>query len=46
MLAVDPATGLLRFLQRQEIGGRNPVHLALDPTERWLVVSDHLGDPT
>ena len=43
VLAVDPATGRLRLLQRQVCGGLNPVHLALDPTDRFLVVSDHLG---
>lgn len=36
--------GRLRFLQRQECGGKNPVHLAIDPTGRYLVVSDHLGN--
>lgn len=39
----DPATGRLRLLQRADCGGRNPVHLALDPSERFLVVADHLG---
>lgn len=37
------AEGTLRFVQRQDCGGKNPVHLALDPGERFLVVSDHLG---
>lgn len=36
--------GTLQFLQRQECGGLNPVHLALDPSEKFLIVSDHLGD--
>ena len=36
------ADGTLRHLQTQDCEGRNPVHLALDPTERHLVVSNHL----
>ncbi|EJE53338.1 3-carboxymuconate cyclase [Acidovorax sp. CF316] len=43
VLAVDPEHGTLSLLQTQECGGLNPVHLALDPTEQWLLVSDHLG---
>lgn len=44
VLAIDPDDGALRLLQRRHCGGRNPVHLALDPTGRFLVVSDHHGD--
>lgn len=40
---IDPANGRLTLLNRQDIGGRNPVHLALDTTGRHLVVTDHLG---
>jgi 6-phosphogluconolactonase len=40
---VDPVDGTLQFLQRQYCGGKNPVHLALDPTEQFLVVSNHLS---
>jgi len=43
VFAVDRATGRLRHLQQQDCGGRNPVHLALDPTGRFLVVSNHLS---
>ena len=39
---VHPVVGTLSFLNRQSCQGRNPVHLALDPTERYLVVSNHL----
>jgi len=39
---VDPATGRLSFLNRQCCEGQNPVHLALDPTGRHLVVSNHI----
>lgn len=35
--------GSLQFLQRQHCGGKNPVHLALDPTGQFLVVSNHLS---
>lgn len=44
VLAIDPANGTLTLLQTQECGGLNPVHLALDPTGQWLLVSDHLGE--
>lgn len=40
---IDPATGRLGFLNRQDCGGRNPVHLALSPDARHLVVSNHLS---
>lgn len=42
VLAVEPGIGRLRLLQTQSFGGRNPVHLALDPLERHLVISSHL----
>ncbi|HEY1229879.1 MAG TPA: lactonase family protein [Ramlibacter sp.] len=35
--------GSLSFLNRVGCGGRNPVHLALAPDERSLVVSNHLS---
>jgi 6-phosphogluconolactonase (cycloisomerase 2 family) len=37
------ADGNLALLGTVPCGGRNPVHLALDPTERHLVVSNHLS---
>ncbi len=40
--AVHPVTGGIRLLGRQSTGGRNPVHLALDSSERFIVVSNHL----
>jgi len=40
---VDKATGQLQFLNRQGTGGKNPVHLAIDPSGRNVVVSNHLG---
>ena len=39
---IDAATGCLRFLNRVPIGGRNPVHLAVDPTNRFIVVPNHI----
>jgi 6-phosphogluconolactonase len=39
---IDAATGKLEFLNRQSTEGKNPVHLALDPTEKFVVVSNHL----
>lgn len=40
---VDRATGRLAFLNRQGTEGRNPVHLALDGSGRFLVVTNHVG---
>ncbi|MDB5929735.1 MAG: putative hemagglutinin-related protein [Polaromonas sp.] len=40
---VNPDDGTLQFLLRQQCGGKNPVHLALDPTEQFMVVSNHLS---
>lgn len=40
---IDRRTGLLTFINRQSTQGKNPVHLALDPTGRFLVVSNHIG---
>ncbi|WP_273820390.1 lactonase family protein [Pseudomonas asplenii] len=39
---VDKASGKLTFINRQSCEGKNPVHLALDPSERFLVVSNHI----
>lgn len=40
---VDRATGKLEFVNRQTTGGKNPVHLAIDPSGRHVVVSNHLS---
>ncbi|MGF0524074.1 lactonase family protein [Agrobacterium pusense] len=40
--SIDAATGLLTFLNEQSTRGRNPVHLAFDPTNRFLVVANHV----
>jgi 6-phosphogluconolactonase len=42
--AADPATGLLTPLNTVDTGRRNPAHLAVDPTGRWLVVA-HFAPP-
>lgn len=39
--AIDAASGRLTFLNRQENGGTNGVHLAVDPSNRFLVVSNY-----
>ncbi|MDR6584307.1 hemagglutinin [Herbaspirillum sp. BH-1] len=40
---VDRATGKLTFINRKSTHGKNPVHLAIDPTGKYVVVSNHLG---
>jgi 6-phosphogluconolactonase len=42
--ALDPATGHLTLVNMVDTGRRNPVHLSLDPSGRWLVVA-HLAPP-
>ncbi|MFK0095778.1 lactonase family protein [Pseudomonas sp. NPDC090592] len=39
---VSAQDGTLSWLNTQNCEGRNPVHLALDPSERHLVVSNHI----
>jgi len=41
--AVDKPTGKLTFINKQSTQGQNPVHLAIDPTGRYVVVSNHIG---
>jgi 6-phosphogluconolactonase (cycloisomerase 2 family) len=40
--AIDPKTGTLSFIAKQSCQGRNPVHLAVDPSNKFLVVANHL----
>lgn len=40
---VDRESGRLEFINRQGTEGRNPVHLALDASGRFLVVANHIG---
>lgn len=39
--SVDKKTGHITLMQQQHCQGKNPVHLALDPTEKFLIVSNH-----
>jgi len=41
--SVDKASGKLTFINRQSTQGKNPVHLALDPSGRFMVVTNHIG---
>lgn len=41
-MAIDPATGRLRVINRQSTDGKNPVHLAIDPGNRFVVVANHI----
>ena len=41
--AVDQGTGKLTHLNSVSTFGKNPVHLAIDPTNRWVVVVNHLS---
>lgn len=40
---IDKRSGGLRFINRQSTRGNNPVHLAIDPTGKYMVVANHLG---
>jgi 6-phosphogluconolactonase (cycloisomerase 2 family) len=39
---VEAGSGRLTFLNGVSTGGRNPVHLAVDPANRFIVVPNHL----
>ena len=39
---IDDASGELTPINRQSTEGRNPVHLAVDPSNRFLVVPNHV----
>lgn len=39
--ALDPASGMPRFLSQVPSGGGNPCHVALAPCQRYLLVADH-----
>ena len=41
--AVDKVTGKITFLNKQSTQGDNPVHLAIDPSGQYVVVSNHIG---
>jgi 6-phosphogluconolactonase (cycloisomerase 2 family) len=41
--AIDPGTGKLTHLNNVSTFGKNPVHLTVDPTNRWVIVANHLS---
>jgi 6-phosphogluconolactonase (cycloisomerase 2 family) len=41
--AIEPATGKLSFVNRQSMDGKNPVHLSIDPTGRYLATANYSG---
>jgi 6-phosphogluconolactonase len=42
--AVSPADGALTMIGKTSCGGKRPRHLALDPTDRWLLVANQDTD--
>jgi 6-phosphogluconolactonase (cycloisomerase 2 family) len=40
--SISEETGELRQINRQSTEGKNPVHLAIDPTNRFVVVANHI----
>jgi 6-phosphogluconolactonase len=42
--SADPRDGRLTLLARSSCGGKVPRHLALDPTERWVLVANQDSD--
>ena len=41
--AIDPATGQLSLINREDVGGAIPAHLAVDPTGSDVVVANYVG---
>ncbi|MBV7485384.1 beta-propeller fold lactonase family protein [Bordetella sp. BOR01] len=41
--AIDRASGKLALLNSQDTQGKNPVHLAIDPSGQYLIVCNHIG---
>ena len=39
--SIDPASGKLNFINQQATGGKNPVHLLVDPTNKFLTVANY-----
>ena len=39
--AIDQQNGRITALNRQSCGGKNPVHLSIDPTGRWIVTANY-----
>jgi 6-phosphogluconolactonase len=43
-LMVHPLTGKLTLMDRSDCGGKTPRHIALDPSEKWLLVANQDSD--
>jgi len=41
--AIDKQNGRITALNRQSCGGKNPVHLSVDPAGRWIVTANYTG---
>ncbi|HEY6413068.1 MAG TPA: lactonase family protein [Edaphobacter sp.] len=41
---ISPANGKLTMIERTSCGGKVPRHIALDPTEGWLLVANQTSD--
>ena len=39
--AIDKQTGHMTALNRQSCGGKNAVHLSIDPTGRWIITANY-----
>ncbi len=39
--AIDRQNGHITALNRQSCGGKNPVHLSIDPTGRWIITANY-----
>ena len=39
--AIDKQNGHITALNRQSCGGKNPVHLSIDPTRRWIITANY-----
>ena len=39
--AIDKQTGHITAINRQSCGGKNPVHLSIDPTGRWIITANY-----
>ena len=39
--AIDKQNGHVTALNRQSCGGKNPVHLSIDPTGRWIITANY-----
>jgi 6-phosphogluconolactonase (cycloisomerase 2 family) len=41
--AIDPDAGTLKLLNRQSLNSPIPAHLAVDPTDKYVVVGNYIG---